>query len=171
MQLFWVVIRSMLRSLTEVLPPFGGVFFNHPIPGLSFSSHVLYYGSEMGSETETDRCSGVWCLTCSRSVRSSQGGDTFDSSDSLTMITLSIGVLLKVRGQPQLASKKNKHVYRVKRVIWHGANTWMMRSGRKRSFKPERLKTFQVFNFIMKCQSEVNCIINQLLHLLEINTV
>ena len=29
----------------------------------------------------------------------------FDSSDSLTMITLSLGVLLKVRGEPQPESK------------------------------------------------------------------
>lgn len=38
-------------------------------------------------------------------MRSSRGEDVFDSNDSLTMITLSLGVLLKVMGEPQLVRK------------------------------------------------------------------
>lgn len=41
---------------------------------------------------------------------SSQGGDRFDSSDSLIMITLSLGVMLKVRGEPH--QQKPNPVYR-----------------------------------------------------------
>lgn len=84
--------------------------FTTPPPVLSFPSPVLNDGGEVGLETETDRCSGVWCLTCSHSMRSSQGEDVFDSSDSLTMITLSLGVQLKVRGEPRILSK-TKHLW------------------------------------------------------------
>lgn len=57
----------------------------------SLQSHDLCEGGESVVETETDSCSGVWCLTCSRSVRSTQrGGGVFDRSNSLTMITLSL---------------------------------------------------------------------------------
>lgn len=79
--------------------------------------------------TETERCSGVWCLTCSHSVCSSQGGDMFDRPDSrLTlawlppdsqaMITLSLCVDLKVRGE-------SKQTYRqTMMLVWGcGKNT------------------------------------------------
>ncbi len=106
MQLLWVVIFRVLRSFLareDFLAVI--VFVNKPIPPFCpLLARPVWWGV-LWLETETDRCSGVWCLTCSHSMRSSQRGDLFDSKGSLTMITLSLGVLLKVRGEPQPASK------------------------------------------------------------------
>ncbi|KAJ4947225.1 hypothetical protein JOQ06_009263, partial [Pogonophryne albipinna] len=61
------------------------------------------------SDPVTGHCRGQHTASCahchscqSASMRSSQGEDVFDSSDSLTMITLSLGVQLKVRGEPRI---------------------------------------------------------------------
>lgn len=101
------------------------LFFQQPLPRLvlSFLSLVLYDGGEVGLETETDRCSSVWCLTCSHSMRSSRGGDVFDSSDSLTMITLSLGVLLKVSPSNQanpntFETLASKHWIQMVKKFW-----------------------------------------------------
>lgn len=78
-------------------------FICKPPPSLAFRSHLPYDGGAAESlEQDTDRCSGVWCLTCSRSMRSSHGRGRFDSSASLTMITLSLSTLLKVTGQARM---------------------------------------------------------------------
>lgn len=76
------------RSTREDFSSFIVCFWTAPSPGFVLSlARPVRWGEEAG--LETDRCSGVWCLTRSRSMRSSQRGDEFDSSDSLTMITLS----------------------------------------------------------------------------------